>query len=427
MPDLKHSKWTVVAGCAAIVATIVFVCLYAFGHGNPTFLWLAVAGAALILAGALRIGTQWLADRKQSESLGQGSPTNKAAAEQRAEGQRAEISTTPKRSADGEHDPADLVEEMLRVGRHALLLRPQIASNMARDQLQRATELLDETMGIVPEGDVLMESWSQPFDTSQNDPVHDRIIHVDAMYLDRHLVTNREYQHFVDDGGYERISLWDSKIWPAVLDFVDQTGYPGPRFWREGRFPAGLENHPVVGVSWYEAAAYARWVGKRMPSDPEWVKAGSWPVLTSGTRPTQRVYPWGDTMEPDCANIWGVGPAQTSPVGSMPNGVSVGGIYDLIGNVWEWTSSEYGAWDTTERHLDPSTSLKSLRGGAFDTYFQTQATCQFQSGESPINRKHNIGFRCALAMCDVVSDTSETEEPQREAELAICTADAGEK
>ena len=118
-------------------------------------------------------------------------------------------------------------------------------------------------------------------------------------FLDRYPVTNREYYEFVAAGGYGQLSLWDESIWTAVLDFVDLTGEPGPRFWKMGCFAAGKENHPVVGVSWHEAAAYARWTGKRLPTDAEWVKAGSWPVNVSVTNRAQRKYPWGDTMDRD--------------------------------------------------------------------------------------------------------------------------------
>ncbi len=161
------------------------------------------------------------------------------------------------------------------------------------------------------------------------------------------------------------MALWDSTIWPAVLDFVDRTGHSGPRFWEEGHYPEGLEDHPVVGVSWYEGAAYARWTGKRLPSDPEWVKAGCWPVLTQGTRPMQRRYPWGDTMDRELAHLWGNWQSGTIPVYELPGGVSVGGVYHLIGNVWEWTTSNFGVWDTTTRQYRDVDSDEEHTGRRF--------------------------------------------------------------
>ncbi len=319
------------------------------------------------------------------------------------------------------NDPAYLAQRMLEQDRYALLLRPQIAANLRREQLQAAISSLDESMGIVPEGDVLLQSWRHNVHADDGHGQQERLVHVEAIYLDRHPVTNQQFQQFVEDGGYENMSLWDATIWPAVLDFVDRTGHSGPRFWHEGHFADGLEDHPVVGVSWYEGAAFARWAGKRLPSDPEWVKAGCWPVLTQGTRPMQRRYPWGDTMDREVAHLWGSGVNSTVSVYELPGGVNVGGVYHLIGNVWEWTTSNFGVWDTSARKLETSTPMKSIRGGAFDTYFDTQATCQFQSGESPINRKHNIGFRCALAMCDAISTAVSNAEDGGE-ELVACGA-----
>lgn len=309
--------------------------------------------------------------------------------------------------ADDADQPDQLAKRMLQQGRYALLLRPQVAANLDEEQLDEARQQLDEAMGLVPDGDVLLQSWRDRGQGDDRRSQTGRLVHVEAIYLDRYPVTNAQYYQFVADGGYENMALWDQTVWPAVLDFVDRTGYFGPRFWKEGCYPAGLEEHPVVGVSWYEGVAYARWVGKRLPSDPEWVKAGCWPVLAQGTRPVQRRYPWGDTMDGELANLWGSEMDGTLAVDALPGGASVGGIYQLIGNVWEWTTSGFGMWDTTERQLETPTPMKSIRGGAFDTYFDTQATCQFQSGESPIKRKHNIGFRCALALCDVIAPSSD--------------------
>jgi len=84
------------------------------------------------------------------------------------------------------------------------------------------------------------------------------------------------------------MGLWDARIWPAVLEMVDQTGLPGPRFWKDGCHAEGEEDLPVVGVSWYEAQACARWMGKRLPSDAEWAKAACWPLSTDGPALVER-------------------------------------------------------------------------------------------------------------------------------------------
>ena len=202
------------------------------------------------------------------------------------------------------------------------------------------------------------------------------------------------------------MAIWDPIVWPAVLDFLDATGQPGPRYWRDGRCPVGKENHPVVGICWYEAAAYARWIGKRLPSDAEWVKGACWPVHLGPTARLQRRFPWGNAMDRNRTNLWGSGPGTTTPVDDHAAGVSVGGVYQFIGNVWEWTTDDFHfAGDASIDPRDPHSAsvMKTLRGGAFDTYFDHQATCQFASGDVPLARRHNVGFRCALGLCDLVS------------------------
>lgn len=317
-------------------------------------------------------------------------------------------------------DMASLVSEMLAQGRYALLLRRQVISNLPPEQAQRAWELLQQQMCLVPEGEVSLES--SPPDDDQAETHDDApLVRVGALFLDRFAVTNAQFQHFVDAGGYQQMAIWDPHIWPAVLDFVDTTGRPGPRFWVNGRHLPGEENLPVVGVSWYEAAAYARWVGKRLPTEAEWVKAGAWPVPVGENRCLQRRYPWGDAMDRDRCNLWGSGPGRLVPVDHYPEGVSVSGAYQLIGNVWEWTTGNFGYMVGTHELALP-TPMKSIRGGAFDTYFENQATCQFQSGENPLARKHNIGFRCAISLCDVClpEPTEASEEDAGSAGAAEC-------
>ena len=128
---------------------------------------------------------------------------------------------------------------------------------------------------------------------------------VDAVFLDRRAVTNRDFQAFIQQAGYEQTPLWHASVWPRVKEFVDTTGRPGPRYWSDGEPQAGTERHPVVGVSWFEAEAYARWIGKRLPSDAEWVRAASCPIETGGGL-LQRKYPWGDAFDRRHANVWAV-------------------------------------------------------------------------------------------------------------------------
>jgi iron(II)-dependent oxidoreductase len=296
-------------------------------------------------------------------------------------------------------DVGSLVEGMLAQGRYALLLRRQLVSNLTPEQSQAAREALERGMSLVPEGNVTLGTA----DEDDEEASHTVVWRVGGLFLDRYPVTNRQYRQFLAGGGYEQMAIWDPQIWPAMLEFVDATGCPGPRYWQNGRYATGEDEHPVVGLSWYEAAAYARWVGKRLPSEAEWVKAAAWPVPITDTRQSQRKFPWGNTMDRQRCNLWGSGPGRTVPVTDFSSGVSVGGAYQLIGNVWEWTTGNFGAGDCAGRDLTLPVPMKSIHGGAFDTYFEHQATCQFQSGESPLSRKHNIGFRCALGLCDIAA------------------------
>jgi len=334
-------------------------------------------------------------------------------------------------------DPGDtrgLVEQMLTQGRFALLLRPQVVENLDESQFRKTLESLAVDTALVPEGEVVLGRIDDALDDGKLEPDEirrwrGRVVRVEPFFLDRYPVTNREFSEFVAGGGYQEISLWDPKIWPAVLELVDRTGAPGPRYWRDGCYAEGEEDLPVVGVNWFEATAYARWLGKRLPSDAEWVKAGAWPVPLSAGDRQQRKYPWGNSMDRRRANLWGSGPGRIVPVTEFAEGVSVGGVYQLIGNVWEWTSSNFNprnfsTGDYAEGELILTSPMKSLRGGAFDTYFDNQATCQFQSGDNPLARRHNISFRCAVGAADLVLARRGSTPALDEEAAAPLTADA---
>lgn len=154
--------------------------------------------------------------------------------------------------------------------------------------------------------------------------------------MDRYEVSNAQYLRFVGAGGYRDITLWPDTLIlggrprsrdEALRLFVDKTGLPGPRGWLNGRPPDGRSEHPVAGVTWYEATAYARWAGKELPTAHQWWRA----ALGDGPGP----YPWGgDASSTEIRTNFGL--AGTAPVGTHPLGVSPWGVHDLPGNVREW-------------------------------------------------------------------------------------------
>ncbi len=246
---------------------------------------------------------------------------------------------------------------------------------------------LEKDMALVPDRPAVPEGESDPEGTA---------VELTAFHLDRHAVTNAQYAKFIADGGYSQTDYWPQEIWPNLLQFVDSTGYSGPRFWRDGKCPKGKASHPVVGICWFEARAFALWCGKRLPTSLEWQHAASWWTGRDGRGRNIR-YPWGNTFVPAKANTWAAGPGETVPVDRHADGCTPNGVYQLIGNVWEWVATQY-QYDTGKSGLRVTFEqpLAEIRGGAFDTYFETQATCQFRTGQPFLYRADNLGFRCCL-------------------------------
>ena len=301
--------------------------------------------------------------------------------------------------AEGRYLPAapvkfsrDPLAQALQTGRYGWIVqrRTHLADHPDyKKSHDAALALIDENFALVPEGfvSIATSTFDQP-----GSPERD--YETGPFLIARHAVTNAEYQNFVDTVGYEDLELWPEDVWAHLIDFKDETGQPGPRFWRDGRHHAKLAKHPVVGVSSYEAAAYAKWAGFRLPTEAEWQMAASWRVRSSAH--VHRCYPWGDGLNLDCCNIWASGHGGTLPVDACPGGAAPNGVLQLIGNTWEWTDADFEAVDRDGRPVVGETLLRVIRGGAYDTYFPWQAVSAFRSGMSCIARVHNVGFRCAL-------------------------------
>jgi iron(II)-dependent oxidoreductase len=437
MPRQFRTFGTVAGGsrlAIIAVAAIVFVC---------GLLWqnavLLAAGAGMLCLGLRRIGAADEDDRaarrnrrrtpdhnSQPRSTEATDLSNHDGASEGADPARA-FHRSAQHNLPGTTDA--LVDELLATGRYALLLRPQTKRHLTQLHVVRAIRQLDEAMALVPAGRVLLGQLAEQSSSACGPSDSDRrlaernLVRVETVYLDKFCVTNEEFQQFVDAGGYEQLEFWHEEALPALLDFVDQTGAPGPRYWADGLYPNGEQRLPVTGISWYEAWAYARWVGKRLPTDAEWTKAGAWPVESAPGRIAQRRYPWGESFDVRRAHLYGSGLPGAVAVDEYPGGTSVGGIHQLIGNVWEWTATPLV--ELADPTLHVSESVISIRGGAFDTYFENQATCHYQSGDQPLARRRNIGFRLALPMSDLES-THEDGEPDEAASEPAAEAPADE-
>ncbi|HWS54355.1 MAG TPA: SUMF1/EgtB/PvdO family nonheme iron enzyme [Pyrinomonadaceae bacterium] len=228
-------------------------------------------------------------------------------------------------------------------------------------------------MVTIPEGPFLMGAAWDSFAYDNERPAHD--VFLPAYKLARLPVTNEEYARFVAEGGYERREFWGEEGW----GWREKEGWGCPLYWRreggrcwsarrmfdEGELEPG---HPVTGVSWYEAEAYARFAGGRLPTEAEWEKAASW----DGAR--KRRFAWGDA-EP-AANLCNFGARRwgTTPVDHFPAGASFYGCLDMSGNVWEWTSSPFDAFPGFEPFPYPEYSEtwfdgdhRVLKGGSWAT------------------------------------------------------------
>ena len=266
-----------------------------------------------------------------------------------------------------------------------------------------AGEVASERDGMVrfPGGAVLIGTGdrAEAYDNERGEHVVD----LPPVWIDATPVTSGAYLEFMRAGGYSTRDHWSEAGW----SWLREAGVEAPKYWeREGdgwmvrsfdRLEPVPLDHPVCHVCYHEAEAYARWAGKRLPTEQEWEAAASWDAAAE----RKRKYPWGD--EPPTALDANLDQLtfSTAPVGAYPRNLSPLGCYGMIGDVWEWTSSDFSGYpgyesfpyaEYSEAFFGPD--YKVLRGGSWATR-PGAVRNTFRNWDYPIRRQIYSGFRCA--------------------------------
>jgi len=245
-----------------------------------------------------------------------------------------------------------------------------------------------------------LRSYDFAFDNEK--PAHQ--VFLQDYAIDKAPVSNGDFLEFINDGGYQNFRWWFSEGWTAV----NTEQWRAPLYWElhEGEWMirdfAGLhpatskKDEPVSHVSFFEASAFAKWAGKRLPTEAEWEKAACY----DARRNVRTAFPWGDT-DPTTANanlfendFW-----STAPIGAFPEGANAYGCQQMIGDVWEWTTSDYVPYPGFKSEFDEYNdkwfvNQKVLRGGSFATP-QLHIRATYRNFFHAHERWMLSGFRCA--------------------------------
>ncbi|TDI28411.1 MAG: L-histidine N(alpha)-methyltransferase [Acidobacteria bacterium] len=265
----------------------------------------------------------------------------------------------------------------------------------------RPDQISTGEMLLIPDGPFRMGQPAEHDAEENEQPQHEA--RVPSFMLDAAPVTNREYLSFMEDGGYENPEFWNDDGWR----FRCSQGLAAPAGWVQDSGVWTIRHlstsstldpfRPVCLVSWFEAEAFARWCGKRLPGEAEWEKAATWDPVRRLASP----YPWGSLPpQADLANLdhdlW-----EPMPVGSYPQGRSFYGCHQMLGDVWEWTAGTYQPYPrhgSTPFGGDSNSvwgdHLRVLRGGSWATSAPA-ITCHTRRAALPSARNLFAGFRCA--------------------------------
>jgi formylglycine-generating enzyme required for sulfatase activity len=293
-----------------------------------------------------------------------------------------------------------------------MLLAATVLENLKDKQTGATMETKTNSMITVPGGKFMMgispeqaKKFSEEFYQSEVpvspyiffNEVPDHEVNVAAFQISALEVTNAEYKQFVDNRGYENKEFWkefmemkglntDLVGWDRMRLLIDMTGKHGPSVWKNGTFPEGREHFPVEGVSWFEAIAYCRWKGVRLPTEAEWEYAAR------GF--DQRTFPWGNGR--DVIAHWGNKQAGTSsPVGSIQEDQSPVGVMDMSRNVSEWVIDDWQRYPNNPYGpVEKEPGIGILRGANYlDTGAEMRTT--YRRKMPRLKREPGFGFRYA--------------------------------
>jgi formylglycine-generating enzyme required for sulfatase activity len=225
-------------------------------------------------------------------------------------------------------------------------------------------------------------------------PQHE--VTLDGYAIARYPVTNADFGRFIEDGGYETREYWTDAGWKQK----ESDGWTQPRYWEDEKW--NDPSQPVVGVSWYEALAYCRWLSARSGRDYRLPTEAQWEKAARGS--DGRRYPWGDDWDPARCNNEESGPGHTTPVGQYPEGDSPYGVSEMVGQVWEWCSSKYGGAEAKPRFGYPYNAedereelegddTRILRGGSWYNG-AGRCRCAYRLRGNPWLGGGDRGFRC---------------------------------
>jgi len=244
----------------------------------------------------------------------------------------------------------------------------------------------------IPSGNFTMGSLpTDPYAYANEQPQH--TVYLDAYQISKYEITNSQYKVFMDAGGYSTQSYWSDIGWA----WRTTNSITEPRYWSAGTYNNGtaFPNHPVNGVSWYEAYAFCNWAGGHLPTEAQWEKAARGTVASN-------YWPWGSSWdEAKCNSYYGTVPDTfyySSPVGFFTAGQSPYGVYDMAGNVLEWCNDWYGSAyysdpGATTNPIGPTSGTDCvLRGGGCGSS-PNGCRVAIRGGGNPEGWSLDIGFR----------------------------------